>query len=338
MTDEELKQEVKNGLGRVASASATLASIAPTHETVATAGVMNTLNAIANRPDESNKQEKSPEETALEEVKKATKGSLNIAGLVNAAEKTAETMGKVDKDLAKSEQEKFKSKNDARDHSKGKDELQKGEIQKDPKDGKKPDEKKKEEEKKEDKKKTSSQKYEEEMKKRYSRIDLPSGMYIKAEGQSWNLYDKNNNCMDVTSQMNQLIAYNKGVDEANRAQDVKAGKMKVDENDLPIRDNQLKGAMVDSNVDKISAGDLQPGKDSFDLKKLDTPDMKKLAEITVDRAFDENNLKLLRELEEKKKENENKKGKDKDEKDNVGARSSDPETTQTILAAKELTR
>lgn len=308
MTDEKkIKEQVQEGLNGVARATATLAVIAPSGETAtvaATAGVAARLNAIANGSDESKKPEKSPEEKALEEIKKANKGATTIAGLVAAEQKATESMEKVDKELEKKAKDKDKGK--VKDNDKSlmpqKDNKQKPEDEKNPKE-------KEDDEKKDDKKKASSQKYEEEMKKRYSRIDLPSGMYIKAEGQSWNLYDKNNNCMDVTSQMNQLIAYNKGVDEANRAQDVKAGKMKVDENDLPIRDNQLKGTMVDSNVDKISAGDLQPGKDSFDLKKLDTPDMKKLAEITVDRAFDENNLKLLRELEEKKKENENRKNK-----------------------------
>lgn len=307
MTDEELKKEVKNGLDGVARASATFAAIAPTTETVAAAGVMNTLNTLANRHDES-KPEKSPEEKALDELKKANAGATNIAGLVAGEKKTTTAIEDIEKTIAKSTPEKAKTD----DKTNGIDRAltpQKGEHQKKPEDKEKDD---KEKDKNEDKKKkVSSQEYEEGVRKKYSNIELPSGLIVKAEGQAWNLYDKNGHYMDITSQMNQLIAHNKGVDEANQAMDKRAGKeVKVNENDLPIRDPKLKDDMVDSSVNKISTGDLKPEKDTFDLKKLETPDLKKLAEAVVDRAFDENNLKLLRELEEKKKENEHKKDKD----------------------------
>ena len=320
MTDEELQQKVKNGLDGVASASATLASLAPTNETVAAASVMKTLNTLANRPDES-KPEKSPEEKALDELRKANAGATNIAGLVAGEEKAAKAITDVEKTIpAKSTPEKAKTD----DETHGKDRTlspQKGEHQKKPEDKEKDDkDKEKDDKDKDKKKKVSSQEYEEGVRKKYSNIELPSGLIVKAEGQAWNLYDKNGNYMDITSQMNQLIAHNKGVDEANQAMDKRAGKeVKVNENDLPIRDSKLKDDMVDSSVNKISTGDLKPEKDTFDLKKLEAPDMKKLAEAVVDRAFDENNLKLLRELEEKKKENENKKDKNNEQANtNVG--------------------
>ena len=302
MTDKE--KEVKKAIERTKDAAATLATIAPSNETVVAAGVMAGLNAIANRPDESKNQEKSPEEKALKEIKEANTGTTNIAGLVAREEKAAKAIEAVDRAIEKNNQEKAKKED--KDNTKGKDKTltpQKDGQQKKPED--------KDKDKNEEKKKRSPKEQEEIMKKKFSHVELPSGLIIKAEGQSWNLYDKKGNYMDVTSQMNQLIAHNRGIDEANHAQDVKAGKVRVDENDLPIRDKELKGDMVESSVNKINTSDLKLEKDNFDLKKLDAPDMKKLAEIAVDRAFDENNLKLLRELEEKRKENENKKDKDK---------------------------
>ena len=260
-------------------------------------GVQEALKKIAHRPDESKKVEKSPEEIALDAMKKANKGPMTIAGLTGAEQTAAQAMEKVDKAIEKSKKTKPEKDKELT--------KEKGEQQKDPK-GKEDKEKGKEDEKK----KISSNEKEEAMKKKFSHVELPSGLIIKAEGQSWNLYDKKGNYMDVTSQMNQLIAHNRGVDEANHAQDMKMGKVKVDENNLPVRGVSLKGNMVESSVNKINTGDLQVGKDNFDLKKLDVPDIKKVSEIAVDRAFDENNLRLLRELEEKKKENENRKEKE----------------------------
>ncbi|MBP5699230.1 MAG: hypothetical protein J6W96_06870, partial [Alphaproteobacteria bacterium] len=162
--------------------------------------------------------------------------------------------------------------------------------------------------KEEELKKKKAKKKEGELKNKYNHIKLPSGMIIKQQGPQWVLVDPRTNpsrTKDVTAEMNAFVRANKAIDEAN---------LQIERNNkLNANGGALAGAgveegyktsaqMTENTVAGMTTGQMKgvdnkaistPAITDVDNKPLSEDDVKALARVSVERAFDENLFERL---------------------------------------------
>ena len=167
----------------------------------------------------------------------------------------------------------------------------------------KKDEKEKENDK--DKKKDNEKKNEDpiakkqqEMKVKYEKVALDSGCKIRQEGPAWVMYSKDEKQKtDITSVMEAINKFNRGVDEANEQNKLndKAQGTTVKPTNAPKKDGNTTDIDRETKI-QIVAEALPNVKDVEGKQVFKPEDCKKIAEIAIDYSND------LRELEAMKRE------------------------------------
>lgn len=183
----------------------------------------------------------------------------------------------------------------------------------------KKDEKEKENDK--DKKKDNEKKNEDpiakkqqEMKVKYEKVALDSGCKIRQEGPAWVMYSKDEKQKtDITSVMEAINKFNRGVDEANEQNKLndKAQGTTVKPTNAPKKDGNTTDIDRETKI-QIVAEALPNVKDVEGKQVFKPEDCKKIAEIAIDYSNDLRELeamkreaaKLERKMEDERKKNE----------------------------------
>ncbi len=234
-------------------------------------------------------------------------GRLSKYATADTEEKQDKTKAKDNKSYNLGELTEKKNKLDKKAKEHGLEPISK-KNKKDEKEDDKENNKKKENEKKNE---DPIAKKEKEMKEKYSRVSLPSGMEIHQEGPSWVLVSKDGkHRTDITEVMGAIDKFNRNVDEANvqnRMQnEAQSGVDKA-------VDVNKKEQINDRNSKIQTVTEALPNVKDIEGKQVFKPeDLKKVAETSIDFSNDTAMLEAMKK-EAKKLENE---AKDKDKKNN----------------------
>ncbi len=157
-------------------------------------------------------------------------------------------------------------------------------------------------------------KKEKEMKAKYEKVALDSGCKICQEGPAWVMYSKDEKQKtDITSVMEAINKFNRGVDEANEQNKLndKAQGTTVKPTNAPKKDGNTTDIDRETKI-QIVAEALPNVKDVEGKQVFNPEDCKKIAEIAIDYSNDLRELeamkreaaKLERKMEDKRKKND----------------------------------